>query len=196
MLSRVLDPAIMAGGTEDALRTTFEASGERTFGSPPLAAMVFEGDFVAGVLLARTRAQLGVNADVFPFPNVGSSVPAVVGGGDAAVLLRRSDAGQAFLRYLASPEAAAIWAARGGFVSPNRNLDISVYPDEISRSVARRLLDAGDEFRFDLSDLQPAAFGGMATQGMRPALQEFLRVRDVDATATRLEADARAAFGG
>ncbi|HEX2048513.1 MAG TPA: ABC transporter substrate-binding protein [Acidimicrobiales bacterium] len=196
LLSRVLAPAHLSGGTEEALRTSFEASVERTFGTPPLAAMVFEGDFVAGVVRGRTRAQLGVNADVFPFPRVGDSPPSVVGGGDAAVLLRESDAGEAFLRYLAGPEAAAVWAARGGFVSPNRNLDISVYPDEITRSVARRLLDAGDEFRFDLSDLQPAAFGGLPAQGLRPALQDFLRHGDVDATAARLEAEAQAAFGG
>jgi alpha-glucoside transport system substrate-binding protein len=195
LLSRILDPGFVSGGTDEAVRTSFQASVERTFGTPPLAAMVFEGDFVAGVVLARTRAQLGVNADVFPFPGVGDSPPGVVGGGDAAVLMRRSQAGEAFLRYLASPEAAAIWAARGGFVSPNRNLDISVYPDEISRSVARRLLDAGDAFRFDLSDLQPAAFGGLPGKGMRPALQDFLRHRDVDATAARLEAEARAAYG-
>ena len=196
LLSTVLDPALVSGGTDEALRTPFEASVERTFGTPPLAAMVFEGDFVAGVILGRTRAQLGVNADVFPFPSVDDSPPGVVGGGDAAVLLRRSEAGETFLRYLASPEAAAIWAARGGFVSPNRNLDISVYPDDITRSVARRLLDAGDEFRFDLSDLQPAAFGGLPARGMRPALQDFLRHRDVDTTGARLEAEARAAFGG
>jgi alpha-glucoside transport system substrate-binding protein len=118
-----------------------------------------------------------------------------VAGGDAAVLLLRSPAGEAFIRYLATPEAAALWASQGGFVSPNLNVDLSLYPDEISRSVARRLLEAGDDFRFDLSDLQPAAFGGTAGQGLRGGLQEFLRTRDVDATARRLEAEAAAAFG-
>ena len=195
LLARVLDPALVAGGTEGALRTPFEASVQKAFGAPPSAAMVFEGDFVAGVVVDRTNAQLGIDADVFPFPRIGRSHGGVVGGGDAAVLLRPSDAGDAFLRYLATPEAAAIWAGRGGFVSPNRNLDISVYPDEITRSVARRLLDAGDEFRFDLSDLQPAAFGGMPSQGLRRGLQDFLVNRDVDATAAKLEAEATAAFG-
>ena len=196
LLARILDPAVVAGGTDGAVRTSFEGSVETAFATPPGAAMVFEGDFVAGVVEARTRARLGVDADVVAFPDVGGSPPGVVGGGDAAVLFRRSPAGDAFLHYLATPEAAAVWAGQGGFLSPNRNLDLSVYPDEISRSMARRLLDAGDEFRFDLSDLQPSAFGASATQGLRPALQDFLRTRDVDATATRLEAAARAAFGG
>ena len=60
----------------------------------------------------------------------------VVAGGDAAVLMRRSAAGDALIRYLASPQAAAIWAAAGGFVSPNVNLGLAVYPDAITRSIA------------------------------------------------------------
>lgn len=194
LLARLLDPDLVAGGPEEALSTGFEASVVKTFATPPAAGMVFEGDFVAGVVTGKTSAQLGVRADVFPFPTAGDRAPAVVGGGDAAVLLRRSDAGAAFLRYVAGPEAAAIWAAQGGFISPNINLDISVYPDETSRAVARRLLEAGDDFRFDLSDLQPAAFGATPTAGLRRGLQDFLRSRDVDATVTRLEAEATAAY--
>jgi alpha-glucoside transport system substrate-binding protein len=195
LLNRVLDPALVAGGSDGAVATSFETSVTQTFTTPPAAAMVFEGDFVAGFIARRTSAQMDIDADVFPFPAVGPSAPTVVAGGDAAVLLRRSPAGEAFIRYLATPEAAALWASQGGFVSPNLNVDLSLYPDEISRSVARRLLEAGDDFRFDLSDLQPAAFGGTAGQGLRGGLQEFLRTRDVDATARRLEAEAAAAFG-
>lgn len=194
LMARLLDPALVAGGTEEALATAFEASVLKTFADPPAAAMVFEGDFVAGVVTGKTRARLGVSADVFPFPTGRDRAPAVVGGGDAAVLMRETGAGAAFLGFLAGAEAAAIWAAQGGFISPNVNLDISVYPDEISRSVARRLLEAGDDFRFDLSDLQPAAFGAARDAGLRRGLQDFLRDRDVDATVTRLEAEARAAF--
>jgi alpha-glucoside transport system substrate-binding protein len=80
-------------------------------------------------------------------------------------------------------------------VSPNLNVDLTVYPDAITRSIARRVVEAGDNLRFDLSDLAPAAFGAVEGQGMRGALQEFLRTRDVDATAAHLEADAAAAYG-
>jgi len=124
------------------------------------------------------------------------SAPAVVGGGDAAVIMRDSPAAQALLEFLATPVAATIWAAHGGYISPNVNVDLSVYPDDTSRSVARRLVEAGDDFRFDLSDLQPAAFGGVEGQGMRAALQELLSSGDVEATASRLEAEATAAYGG
>jgi ABC-type glycerol-3-phosphate transport system substrate-binding protein len=185
----------MAGGTAAALGTTFNQSVTQVFADHPAAGMVFEGDFVAGAVTGMTKAELGVDADAFPFPSVGQSAPDVMGGGDAAVLMRRSAPGVALMRFLADPQSGSIWAARGGFVSPNLNVDLGVYPDELSRSIARSVLDAGDDFRFGLSDLQPTAFGGVEGQGLRKELQDFLVSRDVDATASRLEAEAKAAFG-
>lgn len=193
-LAAVLTPAVIAGGSRGALSVSYEESVKQTFAPHPAAAMVFEGDFVAGLVEGATRAQLGVDADVFPFPSIGRSGPMVVVGGDAAVLMRRSRAGEAFVRFLATPQAAAAWAAQGGFVSPNINLDLSVYPDSISRSIARSTLEVGSNFRFGLSDLQPAAFGGTEGRGMRKILQDFLLHPDVAATAARLEAAATKAF--
>jgi spermidine/putrescine-binding protein len=192
---RVLDElwgsGAIAGGTTTALASTFEESVQQAFGASS-AAMVVEGDFVQGLITGDTTARPGVDADVFAFPSGPEGEPAVMGGGDAAVLLRDSPAAQAFARFLATPKAAAIWAAYGGFVSPNANVDLSVYPDGVSRSIARSLVEAGDQFRFDLSDLQSAAFGGTEGQGMRGDLQRFLATGDVNATATQLEADATA----
>ena len=196
LLARVLDPQVIAGGPREALVTSYQQSVQQAFAAPPAAAMVFEGDFVAGVISAATRAVLGVDAGVFPFPAVGQPGPMVVAGGDAAVLMRRSAAGEALIRYLASPQAAVIWAALGGFVSPNINLDLSVYPDAISRSIAASLMGAGDSFRFSLSDLTPAGFGGTEGKGMRKILQQFLVSRDIKATAAQLEQAARKAYPG
>ena len=194
LLARVLDPHVIAGGPGGALVTSYQQSVQQAFAARPAAAMVFEGDFVAGIISGTTRAVLGVDADVFPFPAIGQPGPMVVAGGDAAVLMRRSAAGDALVRYLATPQAAAIWAAAGGFVSPDINLGLSVYPDAISRTIAASLLEAGDNFRFSLSDLTPAGFGGTEGQGMRKILQQFLVSRDVNATAAQLEQAASKAY--
>jgi alpha-glucoside transport system substrate-binding protein len=194
LLARVLGPRVIAGGPPRALRTSYTESVQETFAPRPVAAMVFEGDFVAGVIAAQTRARLGIDADVVAFPTAGQPAPMVVAGGDAAVLMRRSAAGDALIRFLASPQAAAIWAARGGFVSPNVNLSLSAYPAGINRSVARSLVEAGSSFRFSLSDMTPAGFGGTEGRGMRKILQQFLARRDVSATAARLEQAARQAY--
>ena len=196
VLLQLLAADSVAGGLQAAKGTAFAGSVTQVFGRPSRAAMVAEGDFVAGFVTGSTKAVLGVDADVFPFPAGDDGVPAVVGGGDVAVQLRPSAAGDALLRFLATPEAGSVWAAAGGFVSPNLDVDLSVYPDAISRGVARRLLEAGPDFRFDLSDLQPAAFGGAEDAGMRAVLRELLEHRDVDRAVTELEVAAAAAYEG
>jgi alpha-glucoside transport system substrate-binding protein len=194
LLARVLRPSVIAGGPRGALRTSYAESVQETFALRPAAAMVFEGDFVAGIIAGQTRARLGTDADAFALPAAGRSAPGMVAGGDAAVLMRRSAAGDALIRFLASPQAAAIWAARGGFVSPNVNLSLSAYPAGISRSIARSLVEAGSSFRFSLSDVTPSGFGGTEGRGMRRILQQFLAGRDVSTTAARLERAARQAY--
>ncbi|WP_284578730.1 ABC transporter substrate-binding protein [Streptomyces sp. 2P-4] len=186
----------LAGGPSGALATEFPKSVTQTFtgGDRPAAAMVFEGDFVA-VNIAQTEAKIGEDALVFPFPAVGAKAP-VVSGGDVAVALKPSKGAQALLTFLASPDAAEIQARQGGFVSPNKAVDPAAYPNAIQRSIAEALIAAGDDFRFDMSDQAPAAFGGTPGAGEWKALQDFLaNPSDVAGTQARLEADAAKAYG-
>jgi ABC-type glycerol-3-phosphate transport system substrate-binding protein len=158
------------------------------------AAMVYEGDFVAANIKDETDAKLGTDADFFPFPSVDGSDPSVVGGGDVAVLMTDNEAAKELIKYLASPEAAEIWVKLGGFTSPNKDVDLDAYPDEIGRKSAKQLVEA-KTFRFDLSDLTPSAFGGTPAQGMWKDLQDFLaNPSDVQGTAAALERDAAAAY--
>jgi len=196
LMKQLLVPRFVLGGISGAEQTNFEDSVAHAFTRPARAAMVSEGDFVASVLTARTTARIGVDVDVFAFPAARTGVLAVMGGGDVAVQMRSSAAGAELMRYLASPGAAAIWAAARGFISPNLDVDLSTYPDAHTRSVARSLLEAGDSFRFDLSDLQPEAFGAHADRGIQRELTLFLTNPDVRSTAGKLEADATAAYAG
>jgi alpha-glucoside transport system substrate-binding protein len=197
LLARLIPPRFVAGGPASALTTQLPEAAAAVFSTTPRAAMVVEGDFVPGVVAGVSEAELGVDVDVFPFPEPGVGRRLVVGGGDVAVQMRRSEAGAALLRFLATGEAGEIWAARGGFLSANEDVDLTVYPDDTTRDIARALLEAGDGFRFDLSDLQPVEFGGTTGAGMWAALRDFLAdPSDVDGTAARLEADAAAAWVG
>jgi ABC-type Fe3+ transport system substrate-binding protein len=185
------DTENVAGGTSGALQTDFPTSVTQVYSDPAKAAMVFEGDFVAGVITAETQAEPTTGFDVFAFPELNDSGPVVVGGGDVVVMFKDNPAAQALISYLTTPEAAQIWAEKGGFSSPNKNVDEGVYPDDITRKTATDLANA-EVFRFDLSDLQPAAFGGDA---MFTILQDFLKSpQDVDGTASKLEQAAAAAF--
>jgi alpha-glucoside transport system substrate-binding protein len=193
-MAQALPDRWVAGGMRGATRVDFEESVAQVFGPRPKAAMVYEGDFVAGVIAGETRAQLGRDADFFDFPAIAGSPPAVVGGGDVAVLLTDNPAGEELIRYLAGPESAEIWARLGGFTSPNRRVDPTAYADPIVRKSAQSLTRAAT-FRFDLSDLQPTAFGGTVGAGLDTLFGEFLRSpHDVDGIAAKIEAAARRAF--
>ncbi|MFJ9079951.1 ABC transporter substrate-binding protein [Streptomyces sp. NPDC102278] len=186
----------LAGGPSGALSTEFPKSVTQTFtgGDRPAAAMVFEGDFVA-VNIAQTEAKVGEDALVFPFPAVGDKAP-VVSGGDVAVALKPSKGAQALLTFLASADAAEIQAREGGFVSPNKSVNPAAYPNAIQRDIAKALIAAGDDFRFDLSDQAPAAFGGTPGAGEWKHLQDFLaNPADVAGTQAKLESDAAKAYG-
>ncbi|WP_435057135.1 ABC transporter substrate-binding protein [Streptomyces sp. bgisy060] len=189
-------PSLLAGGADGALQTEYPTSVTQTFtgGDQPKGAMVFEGDFAA-VNIAQTSAEIGKDAKVFPFPAVGGGAAPVVTAGDAAVALKDSKGAQALLAFLASPDAAGIWAAEGGFLSPNKNLDPATYPNDVQREIARALIGAGDDFRFDMSDQMPQSFGGTPGKGEWKALQDFLKdPKDITGTQARLEADAAKAY--
>ena len=193
-MARLLAPGNLAGGLVGSYRAGFEESVRRAFGGGTSAAMVMEGDFVEGVITSRSSARIGIDVDAVPFPSARPNVPAVVGGGDVAVQLRGSPGSAALMRYLATPAAAAVWARAGGFVSANQQLDLAVYRNPLQRSIARALVETGNAVRFDLSDLQPDAFGSTSGAGLQQALADFLRHRDPVATARTLERMATDAY--
>lgn len=189
--------SLIAGGHNGALHTDFPKSVQQVFGDQPKAAMTYEGDFVSGNVIDLHK-KVGEDAKFFPFPKVGTGPAPVVGGGDAAVALKDGKdtaAGMQLIEYLASPEAAAIWAKAGGFISPNKKLPLSTYSDPTLRQTAQSIVGAGDGVRFDMSDQTPAAFGGTAGVGEWKILQDFLGdSSDPAHTAARLEAAAVSAY--
>src|SRR3954447_14293291 len=184
----------IAGGTSGALQTDFPTSVSNVFSATPKASLVAEGDFVPGVVASSNPLKPVTGYNVFPFPSVDGSPESVVGGGDTVMMFKDTPASEAIIKCLATPEASEAWAKRGGFSSPNKNLDTSVYPDEITKTTASALAST-KVFRFDMSDLQPAAFGGTVGQGEFKIFQDFLKnPSDVDGTAQALESSAAKAY--
>jgi ABC-type glycerol-3-phosphate transport system substrate-binding protein len=193
----ISDDANIAGGAEGALQTEFEESVPQVYSDPPEAATVYEADFVTGLILGETNAKAEQDFNFFPFPSIAGSAPAVVAGGDGAVALTDNPSAQRFLEYLATPEAAEVWAGLGGFVSANQNVDPASYPDDITREIATAVVEAGDEVRFDMSDLVPPEFGGTTGQGLWKSFQDFLAdPSNVSGVQRDLERAASQAYGG
>jgi alpha-glucoside transport system substrate-binding protein len=192
-LGRVFRPEYLPGGISSALQTEFTESVVDVFGEEPQASIVFEADFVAGVITESTSATVGVDARVFPFPRIGP-VSSVVSGGDTLVALTDEPGTQALMQFLAGSEAASIWAAGGGFVSPNREVELGQYPDDSTRQIAEELVGA-ENLRFDMSDLMPSGFGATRGDGFWRAMQDYLAdPAQIDAILAELEAEATAAY--
>jgi ABC-type glycerol-3-phosphate transport system substrate-binding protein len=186
-----LDRAIQG----NPLQLKFVQAVADVFGTRPQSAMLFEADFVAAEINRLGTVTVGDGARFFDWPSIDGSPPAVVTAGDQAVALSGTPAAMALIAFLASPEAAAIAAGQGGFLSANQNLPPAAYPDPVTRALADSLLSA-ELLRFDLSDLAPQAFGGGTNASMWRLLQEYLaRPGDPARLAARLEAAAQQAFG-
>jgi maltose-binding protein MalE len=178
-----------------ATQLTFTQSVADVFGEKPKAAMLYEGDFVAGEITKLGKATVGDQAKFFNFPSVNSSPSAVVSAGDEAIQFKDSAGARALMAYLASPEAAKIWAQAGGFLSANKNLDLSAYPDDTTRALGDALVKS-TLVQFDMSDQTPQAFGGQTGADEWKLLTDFVANPGNPAgTAAALEAAATKDYG-
>jgi ABC-type glycerol-3-phosphate transport system substrate-binding protein len=195
MAKIVGDSSNVAGGSSGALQYGFNDSVTNAFTTPPKAAMVFEGDFVAGVILSSTKAKAKTGFNVTPFPSITPSFASGVEiGGDLFVTFRDNPAIEAFVKFLATPAAAAAWAKSGGFATGNHNMNPNIYPDAITRATAVPVAQA-KTVAFDMSDQQPASFGATAGQGEWGLFQNILKTpSNVSGIAKQLESAATKAY--
>jgi alpha-glucoside transport system substrate-binding protein len=193
-MGAVLQSSNMAGGTSGALQTDFPTSVSNVFADAPKAAMVIEGDFVPGVVSGKNPLKPVSGYNVFPFPVIGNAKNYVEGGGDMLMAFKDSPAIRALVQYLATGEAQTIWAKLGGYTAPAKTVSPSAYPDAITRTTAAAVGKA-KVFRFDLSDLQPASFGGTVGQGEFKIFQDFLKSpKNATGIAKQLESAAAKAY--
>jgi ABC-type glycerol-3-phosphate transport system substrate-binding protein len=190
------DTSNIAGGTSGALQTNFNSSVTNAFATPPKAAIVFEADFVAGVILSSTKAKPNTGFNVATFPSITTASDGVEVAGDTLVTFRDTPAIRAFVKFLTTPAAAQAWAKLGGFATGNNKLNPSIYPDPITRSTAVPISKAKTVV-FDMSDQQPSAFGGTTGQGEWGIFQDFVKKpSNVNGIAAALEKAAAAAYKG
>ena len=197
-LKQVFGDPTISGQPSKALQTSFTNSVDNVFKASPTAAEVYEASFVATTIQGdKDPAKVGTDALFYPFPSINGSQPVVEASGDFASAFTTNKAAQAFMTYLAGPEAAQILvsAPESGFLSANKNLSNSSYPDSTSAKLGQQIVSVGDNFRFDMSDQAPASFGGTPNKGEWADLQNFLKTGNVQATQQALEHDAKAATG-
>jgi len=196
MAKIVGDTSNIYGGTSGALQYGFNDSVTNAFGSPSKAAIVFEADFVSGVILSSTKSKANTGFNVAPWPTItpGPDAGAVEISGDLFVTFRDTPAIEAFVKFLATPAAANAWAKEGGFVTGNHNVSLKAFPDKIDLADQEAVQNA-KQVVFDMSDSQPAAFGATTGQGEWGLFQKFLQnPSNVNGTASALESAAAKAY--
>ncbi|HVW81127.1 MAG TPA: extracellular solute-binding protein [Mycobacteriales bacterium] len=191
------DPTLI-GSASAALKVPFTGSVDNVFKANPTSAMVYEASFVASTITGdKDPAQVGTTAKFFGFPSIDGSAPVLEASGDFAVAFSKKPVVQAFLTYLASPQAAQelVSFSGSGFLSANKNLSTSAYPNATLGQLGQQLVSVGNNFRFDMSDQAPAAFGGTPNKGEWADLQSFLANGNVQQAEQALERDAKNATG-
>ena len=169
------------------------ASVAKVFSDEPEAAMVVIGDFAPGVTETTLEPETGFN--VFTFPSIEDSEPAVVGGGDIFVAVQGQPGRGRVPRVPHDPGGRRDLGVARRVLVAEQEPRHDVYPDEITRTTAGALGEA-EIFRFDMSDLQPSAFGGTPGQGLFKAFTDFVaNPDDIDGITQQMEAAAAKAFG-
>lgn len=153
----VADPKMVYGGANSMLTTPFGDAGNPLFANPPGCYLHHQATFITDFFVKANPGLKPVeDFNFFPFPAFGTGTAPLEVAGDLFGMFNDTPQARALLAYLTSPEAQAIWVQRGGAISPNKNVPLDTYPDEISRNSAE-LMTSAPAVRFDASDLMPEA---------------------------------------
>jgi alpha-glucoside transport system substrate-binding protein len=190
---KIVDPGTnLAGGPDGALSTGFIDAANLVFRPEPEAEMYYEGGFIGGIIASNFPDLTPVDDfNAFLFPVIDEAIGApVVGGGDLLVAFAdRPEVGE-LVAWMAGTEGNTLWAGTGAIVSPNKNVDLSVY-SPLGAIDAEQVVNAS-AFVFDGSDLAPSALGGDA---MFVQLQDFIsNPSDIDTILNELEAVAAESY--
>jgi len=159
------NPAWVNGGygnVKTIATTTFQNAGLPILKNK--CGMLQQASFYEAQWPKGTKVSSSGQVFAFKLPPVDPSIKTPVeGGGEFVTAFADSGAVQAVQNYLSSPQ----WAdsrikVAPGWVSANEKVDQTLYSDPIDQLSAKYLTDPEATFRFDASDLMPAAVGSGA----------------------------------
>jgi alpha-glucoside transport system substrate-binding protein len=146
------------GGTTGVLATNFGESPYPMFQDPPGCYLHRQATFIE-TFITDQFPDLEAEQDYtyFRFPPIEEEYDApILTAGDLFGMFNDTPAARSLIEWLASAEAQRIWAERGGFISPNKNVSPDIYPNPLIGKAAGLLTEA-ETVRFDASDLMPQA---------------------------------------
>jgi alpha-glucoside transport system substrate-binding protein len=174
------------GNVQTIATTTFQDAGTPILKGQ--CAMLQQASFYEAQWPKGTTVSSTGDAFAFYLPAVDPKMGTPVEGGGEFVTAFSSDpATQAVQNYLSTPEwATSRIKVASGWVSANEKVDPSVYTDPIDKISAKYLTDPKATFRFDASDLMPAAVGAGAE--WKAFTEWFAQGKSIDAVAKEVDA--------
>jgi alpha-glucoside transport system substrate-binding protein len=150
------------GDVKTIATTGFQQAGEPILNGE--CGMLQQASFYANFWAEfNPEAVVAEDGDAFAFylPGMSDDVPnPVVGGGEFVTAFADRPEVAATQAFLASPEFATAKVKEGTWVSANSGVPLDAYvPGSIDQLSAKFLTDPQGTFRFDASDLMPAAVG-------------------------------------
>lgn len=186
------DQEMIYGGTPFVLSTNFGEAPFPMFDDPPGCYLHRQASFITTFIADQfPDLEAGTGYDFFAFPPIDDQYgnPLLIAG-DLMGVFNDTPQSRAVAQWLVRAEAQQIWAERGGYLAPNREVDPAVYPDQITAQIAEMLTQA-DAVRFDASDLMPNAVNDAFWSG----IVEFVNNPDaLDSILESIESAAEAAY--
>jgi len=180
------------GGTTGALTINFGDSPAAMFTDPPGGYLHRQATFIQSFIKKANPGLVPVkDYDIFVFPPIDPKQGnPLLGAGDLISAFKDTPETRQFMEYLASAEAQEIWVGKLGKLGVNTEVDPAVYPDPITAKGAK-ILGEAKAFRFDGSDLMPAAIGsGTFWKGVL----DYVSGKDLGAVLQEIEASADEAY--
>jgi alpha-glucoside transport system substrate-binding protein len=186
------DPTMVYGGQPFVLSTNFGQAPFPMFDEEPACYLHRQASFITDFISDQfPDLEAGTDYNFFLFPPINEEHGnTLLVAGDLFAMFNDTEQSRALVQYLLSAPAQAIWSEAGGFLATNRQVDPSVYPDQISQQIAEMYSTATD-VRFDASDLMPEAVNNAFWAG----IVDFVsNPGNLDSILERMESTAQEAY--
>ncbi|MEA2682727.1 MAG: alpha-glucoside transport system substrate-binding protein [Chloroflexota bacterium] len=179
------------GGKQQVLATNFGDVGQPIFQAPPKCYMVNQASFITDFFSKYSTApKAGTDYTFTPLPDVNpANAGAHVVAGDLFGMFKDTDQARQLLKYLTTAEAQTIWVKRGGAISPNKDVKLADYPDDLSRSIGKVMTEA-KVAEFDAGDLMPNAMQADFWKGVLDYINDPGQLDSILARLDKTQADA------
>jgi alpha-glucoside transport system substrate-binding protein len=145
-----------SGGSNFIVTTNFGKAANPMFATPPGCLLHHQASFITDFFKNEAKAQ-PADYDFFVMPDISPQYTgSITTAGDLFGMFTKTPQSESFIQYLLTPAAQEIWVKRGGFISMNKGVPTSSYPDEASKRSAE-ILTAAKNAKFDAGDLMPNA---------------------------------------